>query len=289
MNVYHTIRSVVCFPVYFWIVWVGLVSFCAGVWAESPQIAVSERNKPEGYAAEVSDKQGNRIEVYGLHFGRYSNVQKRFADLLLNRECGNFIVPLKAIASISDITVTSDGHYQATIGFTEGKTIKSRFGQVNSRSLESVEGETVLGEYALSLKQVSEILFRHEQDTPFTKKSEWGETKGKLRLTTVCRSGESISLTSARVYCGYFNCIDTNNSDEEIEILLGELKNSVDLNKVTEITVSRTEYQYPVTLTTKTGEKISTVLIDDGYLGGYTPEGWFFYVKLKELKQIVVQ
>ncbi len=251
--------------------------------------------KPEGYSAEVVDTKGSIMEVFGLSFEyNYSYTRSNcigwcsassdttLTVLPLNQECGATLLPLTNITSISDIS-----DHRANITFVDGKVTKSKFGYFGDENIDNVTGQTVLGNYTLSLDKTAKIVFHHEKDIPPLSKYEYGESKSNLGANIVCRIGNPISLVKVWIYELRSNGTPRdNNPTSVIKIKVGEAENNIDLSKISKIIINEEKDNNPILLTTKSGNTITADLIDDNYLGGYTKDGWFFYVKLKDLKEI---
>ncbi|MCD4731644.1 MAG: hypothetical protein K8R74_13650 [Bacteroidales bacterium] len=268
---------------------------------------VSKWKRPKGYVAEVTDIKGSITDVYGLGFGYTYHYTRSncmwncgassstiLESLPLNQGKGALLIPLNKIGSITDISTSGkySHEYNSSIVLTNGEIIKSRFGFFADEKIESIKGKTELGEYTLSLKKAKKIVFKHKKNISPLPKYEWGKTSGELKTSVTCQSGNTISLVNVWKYAPSSNGKASKyGSSSTVKIKIGEAQNDIDLNKISEININpektgKHSTKYPIVLTTKSGNKVNAILEDNNYIGGYIKKGWFFYVKLKDLKQI---
>jgi len=268
----------------------------------------SNWKKPAGFAASVTDVQGSVTDIYGFglkytyHYTRSncmwncgSSSKAALHVLPVNQGKGALMIALKAIASITDIQSTSKYPvtHSATITLKDGTVIKANFGNFADEKIRSIQGKTELGEFSLALNKTRSIVFRHDRNISPLPKYEWGDKKKGGTASITCQSGLSYILSHTRKYSPSSNgkVGRYQRGKSTIQIKIGEAENNVNMSKIAKINVtpkkeSKYKTQYPIVLTTKTGNQVNAILEDRKYLGGFTRNGWFYYVKVKELKEI---
>ena len=263
-------------------------------------------NKPEGYMAEVVQTDGSVNEIYGFGFGyTYSytrsncmwNCGSSSDNLLkilpLNQGKGALIIPLNKIVSISDISSNGEypREYNASITLSDKKVTKSSFGEFGGERIDYIKGETEIGCYTLSMDKVKKIIFHHDNDILPLPKYSWGKTEEGLKASVTCQSDITTSLINVWIYePSSSGTVSSYGGAKTVKIKIGESQNYVEISKISNIIINKdTGYKYSAELVTKTGNTITGELVDNSYIGGYTDQDWFFYVKIKDLKKITIQ
>ena len=256
--------------------------------------------KPKGHVAEVTDKSGTKLTVYGFSFGYtygYTRSNCAFscgasADaemrvLPLNEGCGTTMVPLKEITSISGITSAAYNEpSQATITFVDGRQLKAGFGKFDGRTLREVRGQSPFGPYSLSLDKAAQIVFQPDRNVPPVEEDNWGSAESKATAQVTCPNDAVYSLSAVAAYYEQDN--GRVFTAKTLTVKMGESEIKLEFDRIKAVarkSGSSTDPKFVVT--TSTGDAVDMTFGRNEFVGGYR-DGHFFYADMKDLKGLTV-
>jgi hypothetical protein len=261
-----------------------------------------------GYKAEVTDSNGFVTAVSEFRFKTYFSITDTTVfvgrkegrdwevfDIPVNDKCGRgaLMIPISEVASVSDI---SDHH--AVITLTNGKILRSNFGSFAKYEITDAVGKTELGDYKINVKKIRKIVFHHKKNVHLNLKTwRWIKPKGHLEATLTCKSGKTISLKHVWTFVVSRPYPEWGGKKEPVlHVNISDSEQYVKLAKLARIVVGLPTTDkgttFKLTLRTKAGSTVDALLNDKYgivYMGGFTDEGWFYFVKLSDLKEIFFQ